>query len=177
MGLSAICSKSSLSWSGNCPDTVDCCSRGTGKSAARPFKLAGKRSVGRVCWRGGSVGWIRRETKPCRVTTPRSARFTLGCAHAWTSRACGSRAMARLSYWCAILNSSQRNSAVWTFSPPGNAQGYAQCFEAFVADTYATIRGETRDGLPTFDDGLRSACIVEAVLKSSGTASWTPIEH
>jgi len=41
--------------------------------------------------------------------------------------------------------------------PAGHVQGYAQCFEAFVADTYATIRGETRDGLPTFDDGLRSA--------------------
>jgi hypothetical protein len=61
--------------------------------------------------------------------------------------------------------------------PAGHAQGYSQCFGAFVADTYATIRGETRDGLPTFDDGLRSACIVDAVLKSSGTASWTPIEH
>jgi hypothetical protein len=61
--------------------------------------------------------------------------------------------------------------------PAGHAQGYAQRFEAFVAQTYATIREETRDGLPTFDDGLRSPCFVDAVLKSSGKASWTPIEH
>lgn len=27
--------------------------------------------------------------------------------------------------------------------PAGHAQGYAQCFEAFVADTYAAIEGET----------------------------------
>jgi predicted dehydrogenase len=60
--------------------------------------------------------------------------------------------------------------------PPGHAQGYAQCFEAFVADTYAAVRGETRDGLPTFDDGLRSANIIEAVLKSSATQRWTAIE-
>ncbi|SDR61417.1 Gfo/Idh/MocA family protein [Paraburkholderia tuberum] len=59
--------------------------------------------------------------------------------------------------------------------PAGHAQGYAQCFEAFVADTYATIRGEQRDGLPTFDDGLRSAQIVEAVLESSRTNSWISI--
>ncbi|MEA3127174.1 MAG: hypothetical protein QOD67_4193, partial [Caballeronia sp.] len=26
-----------------------------------------------------------------------------------------------------------------------------------MADTYAVIRGETREGLPTFDDGWRSA--------------------
>lgn len=51
--------------------------------------------------------------------------------------------------------------------PAGHAQGYAQCFEAFVADTYSAIRGEAREGLPTFEDGLRSARIVDAVLRSS----------
>jgi len=60
--------------------------------------------------------------------------------------------------------------------PAGHAQGYAQCFEAFVADTYAVIRGETRDGLPTFDDGWRSARIVDAVLASSKANNWVRIE-
>ncbi|MFM0738806.1 Gfo/Idh/MocA family oxidoreductase [Paraburkholderia xenovorans] len=59
--------------------------------------------------------------------------------------------------------------------PAGHAQGYSQCFEAFVADTYAAIGGELRAGLPTFDDGLRSASIVEAVLDSSKQSAWTPI--
>ena len=37
--------------------------------------------------------------------------------------------------------------------PAGHAQGYAQCFEAFVADTYRAIEGERPQGLPTFEDG------------------------
>lgn len=59
--------------------------------------------------------------------------------------------------------------------PAGHAQGYAQCFEAFVADTYAAIRGEMREGLPTFDDGYRSAQIIDAVLGSSKAGAWTQI--
>ncbi|WP_321804013.1 Gfo/Idh/MocA family oxidoreductase [Burkholderia sp. BCC1993] len=59
--------------------------------------------------------------------------------------------------------------------PAGHAQGYAQCFEAFVDDTYATIRGERRDGLPTFEDGARSATIVDAVLASSRERNWQRI--
>jgi hypothetical protein len=39
--------------------------------------------------------------------------------------------------------------------------------ETFVADTYAVIGGETRGSLSTFQDGWRSACIVDAVPASS----------
>ncbi|MER7717642.1 Gfo/Idh/MocA family oxidoreductase [Streptomyces flaveolus] len=64
--------------------------------------------------------------------------------------------------------------------PAGHAQGYAQCFEAFVADTYAAVRGdltpEQRDGLPTFTDGLRSARLVDAVLRSARDNAWTKVE-
>ena len=56
--------------------------------------------------------------------------------------------------------------------PAGHAQGYAQCFENFVADTYAAVRGEMRDGLPTFADGVRSARIVDAVVLSAGSGRW-----
>jgi predicted dehydrogenase len=59
--------------------------------------------------------------------------------------------------------------------PAGHAQGYAECFEALVADAYATIQGEIREGLPTFEDGLRSVRIVDAVLQSSATSKWTAI--
>ncbi|GAA4660622.1 MULTISPECIES: Gfo/Idh/MocA family protein [Amycolatopsis] len=61
--------------------------------------------------------------------------------------------------------------------PPGHPQGYAQCFDNFVADTYATIRGEKRDGLPTFADGNRSAHIVDAVVESARTGQWTPVRE
>ncbi|HEL4844671.1 MULTISPECIES: Gfo/Idh/MocA family protein [Stenotrophomonas] len=59
--------------------------------------------------------------------------------------------------------------------PAGHAQGYAQCFEAFVADTYRAIEGERPQGLPTFKDGLRSAQIVDRVIASARSRAWTTI--
>ncbi len=56
--------------------------------------------------------------------------------------------------------------------PPGHAQGYHECFEAFVADSYAALRGEHRDGLPTFDDGARAARVCDAVLASAASGRW-----
>lgn len=59
--------------------------------------------------------------------------------------------------------------------PAGHAQGYGQCFEAFIADTYRAIEGECPEGLPTFDDGVRSARIVDRVIASARTRAWTAI--
>jgi predicted dehydrogenase len=59
--------------------------------------------------------------------------------------------------------------------PAGHSQGYAQCFENFVADTYASIRGEVREGLPTFNDGLRSAHIIDAVIRSARSNTWVDV--
>jgi predicted dehydrogenase len=69
--------------------------------------------------------------------------------------------------------------------PPGHPQGYADCFAAFVADTYAAIdaagtggtttNGQAPEGLPTFADGLRAVRIVEAFLSSSRTGNWTKV--
>ncbi|WP_208025760.1 Gfo/Idh/MocA family protein [Amycolatopsis acidicola] len=61
--------------------------------------------------------------------------------------------------------------------PPGHVQGYAQCFENFVADTYAVIGGEHRDGLPTFADGVRSARIVDAVIESARSGQWVAVKE
>ena len=51
--------------------------------------------------------------------------------------------------------------------PAGHAQGYAQCFENYVADSYAAVdaragHGQLPDGLPTFADGARAAEICDA---------------
>jgi predicted dehydrogenase len=73
------------------------------------------------------------------------------------------------------LGSNRPEAARLSALPAGHAQGYAYCFEAFVADTYAAVRGEERDGLPTFLDGARSANIVEAVLASATNRSWVSI--
>ncbi|WP_353098459.1 Gfo/Idh/MocA family protein [Stenotrophomonas lactitubi] len=59
--------------------------------------------------------------------------------------------------------------------PAGHAQGYGHCFEAFVADTYRAIEGERPEGLPTFEDGVRSALIIDRVITSARTRAWTAI--
>lgn len=56
--------------------------------------------------------------------------------------------------------------------PAGHPQGYQDCFDAFVADTYAVATGADRDGLPTFDDGVRAARITDAVLRSASSGAW-----
>ena len=48
-------------------------------------------------------------------------------------------------------------AARYAVVPAGHPQGYQDCFDAFVADTYAALAGDPPDGLPTFADGLRAA--------------------
>ncbi|MBM7798673.1 putative dehydrogenase [Microlunatus panaciterrae] len=59
--------------------------------------------------------------------------------------------------------------------PAGHAQGYAQCFENYVADSYSAIRGEVPDGLPTFADGARAAAICDAMLTSAAEKRWVTV--
>jgi predicted dehydrogenase len=66
-------------------------------------------------------------------------------------------------------------AARYTVVPAGHPQGYQDCFDAFVDDTYSAIHGTTPDGLPTFQDGLRAARITDALLRSSQTASWVEV--
>ena len=60
--------------------------------------------------------------------------------------------------------------------PPGHAQGYAQCFDNFVRDTYDAIRGTIHDGLPGFADGVRSTRIIDAVMHSARTQQWVAVQ-
>ena len=55
--------------------------------------------------------------------------------------------------------------------PAGHVQGFAQCFENYVNDSYAAIdayngEAESPRGLPTFADGARAAAICDAMLQS-----------
>ena len=64
--------------------------------------------------------------------------------------------------------------------PAGHAQGYAQCFESYVADSYAAVdahsgTGEVPEGLPTFADGLRAAVICDAMLRSAAERQWVAV--
>jgi predicted dehydrogenase len=60
--------------------------------------------------------------------------------------------------------------------PGGHPQGYADCFDAFVADFYEGIRtGLPPAGLPVFADGLRAVRITEAVLRSAASGEWVDV--
>jgi predicted dehydrogenase len=59
--------------------------------------------------------------------------------------------------------------------PVGHPQGYLDCFDAFVADTYAAIAGERPDGLPRFADGVRAAQVTGAVMASAAAGAWVDV--
>lgn len=56
--------------------------------------------------------------------------------------------------------------------PSGHPQGYQDAFNAFIADSYAAVAGESPDGLPRFTDGLRAVRITDAVLDSAEAGTW-----
>ncbi|MEZ2388070.1 Gfo/Idh/MocA family protein [bacterium RCC_150] len=59
--------------------------------------------------------------------------------------------------------------------PAGHPQGYQDAFNAFVADTYSAIHGQTPEGLPTFRDGLRAAVLTESIIESSASGQWIDV--
>jgi predicted dehydrogenase len=60
-------------------------------------------------------------------------------------------------------------------TPAGHAQGYQDAFNGFVADTYAAVGGATPDGLPRFDDGLRTVRVTDAVLTAAEQGTWVQV--
>ena len=67
-------------------------------------------------------------------------------------------------------------AARFAFLPGGHPQGYADCFDAFVDDVYASVRsGTDAEGMPTFADGLRAAQITDAVLVSAREDRWVDV--
>lgn len=66
-------------------------------------------------------------------------------------------------------------AAAYAVLPPGHPQGYQDCFDAFVADTYRAVAGEDVDGLPTFADGARAGAITDAVLASAASGRWVDV--
>ncbi len=67
-------------------------------------------------------------------------------------------------------------AARYAILPAGHPQGYADCFDAFVAEVYAAVvRGEPAEGMPVFADGLRAARITDAVLTSTREDRWVDV--
>jgi predicted dehydrogenase len=70
-------------------------------------------------------------------------------------------------------------AAAYVTVPPGHPQGYQDCFDAFVADTYRAVdagSADAVDGLPTFADGARATRITDAVLRSASTHEWVDVD-
>ncbi len=67
-------------------------------------------------------------------------------------------------------------AARFAFLPGGHPQGYADCFDAFVADVYDSVRSSADlDGMPTFADGFRAALVTDAVLSSAREERWVDV--
>jgi predicted dehydrogenase len=77
------------------------------------------------------------------------------------------------------MRATQGESAAanrYSFLPAGHPQGYQDCFNAFVADTYEAIDGHDLEGLPRFVDGFRASQLTEAVLQSAASQGWVDIK-
>jgi predicted dehydrogenase len=60
--------------------------------------------------------------------------------------------------------------------PGGHPQGYQDCFDAFIRESYAAFAGDApAEGLPRLEDGARAVRITEAVLESSRRGEWIEV--
>jgi predicted dehydrogenase len=67
-------------------------------------------------------------------------------------------------------------AAAYVTVPGGHPQGYQDCFDAFIGETYAAIAGEpAAEGLPRLADGLRANRITDAVLESAAGRHWVEV--
>jgi len=60
--------------------------------------------------------------------------------------------------------------------PPGHARGFVESFAQLFGELYGSIGNDTPVSYPTFDDGLRSVRITDAVLRSAAERSWVIVE-
>jgi predicted dehydrogenase len=67
------------------------------------------------------------------------------------------------------------SAAAYANVPAGHPQGYQDCFNAFVKDTYAAVGGNPPNGLPTFADGYRAATLTAAVVESARSQTWVEV--
>jgi predicted dehydrogenase len=56
--------------------------------------------------------------------------------------------------------------------PAGHGRGFIECFAELFSNVYSYVRGSSLRDFPSFDDGLRSAIITEAVLEAARDQKW-----
>jgi predicted dehydrogenase len=59
--------------------------------------------------------------------------------------------------------------------PAGHARGLIECFAELFSNVYGAVRDEPRGEFPTFEDGLRSSLLTQAVLASAGEQRWVQV--
>jgi hypothetical protein len=63
--------------------------------------------------------------------------------------------------------------------PGGHQEGWADAFANVMRDIYAAVLDPSaarRPAMATFDDGVRAACLVDAVVRSHRAGGvWTPV--
>jgi predicted dehydrogenase len=60
--------------------------------------------------------------------------------------------------------------------PAGHPQGYQDCVDAFVGETYQAVRSGVVDPLlPTFAVGVRAAAVTDAVLRAAKADGWVTV--
>ena len=59
--------------------------------------------------------------------------------------------------------------------PAGHARGLVECFAELFSNVYGAVRSEPRGEFPTFEDGLRSPLLTEAVLASASEQRWVQV--
>ena len=60
--------------------------------------------------------------------------------------------------------------------PAGHVEGYPDTFRALFSEIYAHIATGGPVHFPTFDDGLRSLLVCDAVARSARSGSWARVE-
>ncbi|MHB1929798.1 MAG: Gfo/Idh/MocA family protein [Acidimicrobiales bacterium] len=60
--------------------------------------------------------------------------------------------------------------------PAGHPQGYVDCFVGLLGEVYRSVADGRAATFPTFEDGARSARIVDAALRSVRERSWAKVE-
>lgn len=63
----------------------------------------------------------------------------------------------------------------YSLAPAGHPQGYLECFENFVRDSYRHFAGVDVAGLATLEDGHRSVTLIDAVVTSSRMRAWVTV--
>ena len=90
------------------------------------------------------------------------------------------------SLWVGGLESNQtvargvaeesESAKRFSILPAGHPQGFQDCFNAFVSDSYSALSGANSDVLPSFEDGLRATQLTDAVLRSAQSNSWVNVK-